>query len=688
MRKQSSIDVRSVRIVLVVVTVSILFLVTISRLVIIQIIDSPKYIKLAQNQYEKVVPLPPNRGLIYDRNNILLVSNTTLISFAADPVVVKEKLSNTVKVFSQIFNKPNSHYKSKLATKKRFVWLEKNVHPATAEKIIQKKIPGIIAANEPRRLFYHGGVAVQTIGIANFENIGKSGLEFQYNSILKGDSGYVIMQRDGRGGSHASIEYPRQEPINGNSLQLTIDLDYQSIVEDELKKGIERTKSDAGCVVMLNPNTGEVLAIANYPTFDPGLTRSFQQEALKNRAVTELYEPGSLFKAITVSAGISNNSISIDQKINAENGKYVVALNNGKTRTIEDTHPLYGSVSVADGLTQSSNIVMAKISNIIGAEQLYTHARSYGLGVPTNIEIPNEASGELKKPHTWSLTTLNNMSFGYELNASPLQMANMYAVIANGGLLMKPFIVKNILNEQGEIIEENEPKLVRRVISREVSESLKKMLQNVVDEGTGSGTKLTDLPIAGKTGTARKFVDGEYKKGFYNALFAGFYPVEKPEVVCVVLLENPKGGYYGGTTSAIIFRGIAERLHRNKGIFKSSEPIQLVENVEVAKPEKIESISSNQNIASSEKIIKSQSVNIVNGKNIQLPNVCGMTLRKALTVLKTNKLSVKFSGSGIVVQQTPVAGSEIPFGSTVSLQCSNSIAMLASTNNKKFTLAN
>ncbi|MDA0986121.1 MAG: penicillin-binding protein [Bacteroidetes bacterium] len=679
MRKNSSIENRGIRVVLIVVSISLLFLLTIIRLVQIQIIDSPKYTELARLQYQNYVPLPPARGLIFDRKNNLLVSNSVLISLAADPSIAKNNLTSTSRIFSQVFNKPINHYKNKLSSKKKFIWLEKNIPPVVAEKIIQKKLPGIIPVNTPRRLFFNGGTAVQTIGITNFENIGKSGIEYQYNKILSGDSGFVILQRDGLGKTYVSIDYPRQEPKNGNSLQLTLDLEYQTIAEEELKKGIDRTQADAGCVIMVNPKTGEILANANYPTFDPSVTRVFEQEALKNRSVTELYEPGSLFKVITVSAGLTNNSITPEQKFFAENGKYVVQLNNKKSRIIEDSHPLKGDVTVTDALTNSSNIVMAKISNVIGAEQLYTHARSFGFGFPTNVEIPNEASGELKKPFSWSITTLNNMSFGYELNSTPLQLAMAYSVIANGGLLLKPFIIKNVKNEEGEIIESNETKLIRRVISADVAETLKEMLKKVVDEGTGSGTKLTDLPIAGKTGTARKFVDGEYKKGFYNALFAGFYPADDPEIVCVVLLENPKGEYYGGTTSAIIFRGIAEQLHRNKGFFNQSK-FQIAEN-------KFEQKSKNN--ISTKNIYENKIINpSTETNNVFLPNVCGLTLRKAISILKSNNLTAKFSGTGIVVNQNPIAGSEVTKGSTITLGCTNNVAVFNSNNFKNLSLKN
>ena len=610
------------------------------RLVHIQVVDAGTYREIAKKQYEAKVPLIAQRGNIYDHNGNILATNSQFVSFAADPTIAGEDARFIAREFSKITGKPEHEYISKLQSKKRFVWLERRVRPDAAELIPLKKMGGVVKMIETVRIYHYDEFAGQVLGGLNIDNEGISGIEQQYDEILKGRNGYVVMQKDGLGHKRPSVDYPREEAMNGHSIQLTIDVQYQSIAEEELKKGVARTQSDAGLVVMLRPQTGEVLAMANYPAVN--LNKVADAGLLKNRIVSDMYEPGSVFKIVTASAALEHDVVTLEKKFYAENGKYKIEYPGKKIRFINDTHQMR-DVTFLEAMAYSSNIVMAKVSDLIGAENLYKQARDYGFGMATGIELPAEAGGQLKKTSEWSLTSLNSIAYGYEVAVTPLQIVSAYGAIANNGMLMKPYIVQREIDENGEEVFANQPQMIRRVVSKEVNEQLKQMFESVVEFGTGSLVKLQGIRIAGKTGTSRKYVDGKYEAGSYNASFVGFFPVEKPEVVCLVMLEKPKaGGYSGALASAPIFKGIAERIVNNNGLVAST----LIAGKNI------------QNDPSAEK----------NDATVTIPDVTGKDIDEAFEALKQSSLAAKIIGSGDeVARQYPAAGSKVERGLIVQL---------------------
>jgi cell division protein FtsI (penicillin-binding protein 3) len=411
------------RLLLLKISMLLFFLAVGARLVQIQLIDSPTYQELARKQYEAKVIVPATRGNIYDRNGKILVSNAMYVSFAADPKMMGKDAPAIAKRFAQAFGKPASTYLEKLATpNKHFVWLERRVKPEIAESIDPNDFEGVIKLNEPKRVYHYGHVGGQLIGFTDVDNNGLSGIELEFDQHLRGTNGYVVMQRDGLGRKRPSVDYPRVDPVNGNSLVLTIDLDYQSIAEEEIRKGVERNKAESGLIVMMDPVSGEILAMANYPTIDPNNISRTGQMQMKNRAVADMFEPGSVFKVVTASAALERHLVKPEQRFSAEHGTYVVNLPGGKKRVITDTHE-YAVLTFQEAMENSSNIVMAKVSDVIGAEVFYTMARNFGFGIATGVDLPGEVGGELKKPNTWSGITLNSMAYGYEVGVTPLQIA-------------------------------------------------------------------------------------------------------------------------------------------------------------------------------------------------------------------------------------------------------------------------
>ncbi len=681
-----------------------------TRLVQIQVIDADRYQELAKKQHEAPIELRAARGNIFDRNGRPLVSSSISISFGADPSLVGDDAQRIAQRFSKVFGKPASPYLQRLtSTDRRFVYLERKVDPQTARRIHAEELHGLIQMDEAQRLYHYDHLAGQVIGFTGVDDNGLSGIELQLEDQLRGRNGYVIMQRDGLGRTHPSVDYPRVEPVNGNDIQLSIDLEYQSIVEQELQKGIERYKAEAGLVIMMDPSSGEILAMANYPFMDPANAAAAEPGTMRNRTITDMFEPGSMFKVVTAAAAIENDIVPLDRKFYGENGVYTLPVAGSKPRTIKDTHKL-GMITLEEAVVMSSNIVMAKISDVIGAERLYTTARDFGFGITTEIDLPGEIRGELKKPTNWSGTTLNSMAYGYEVGVTPLQIAAAYAAVANNGVLMKPTILQRITNDRGDVISENYPQTIRRVIKKETAEQVTRFLVGVVERGTGTLASIPTMTVAGKTGTARKVIDGKYQQGDYLASFAGFFPAENPKAVCVVMLDNPRiGGYTGGTTSAVIFRSIAEKVTAISNRFKRTQPMIVgkqaksvpdvvslgveaatsileAHGFEVEKTGEGEVVSSQVPKAGT-RLLTGKSVSIATEESpsiaaqgyVVVPNLSGAAIRRAINRLHARDLDVAIEGSGVVVRQSPAPGQQVKKGTHVLIRCTPRSATVLAT---------
>ncbi|MBM2841332.1 MAG: Penicillin-binding protein, partial [Bacteroidetes bacterium] len=583
-------------------------------------------------------------------------------------------------------------------SKRRFVWLERRVKPEIGKRVRAEDLDGVIQLNEPKRMYHYGAVAGQLLGFTGVDNKGLSGIEFQFDQQLRGTDGYVIMQRDGIGRRRPSVDYPRVDPVNGNDVVLTIDLEYQSIAESELRKGIERNKAQSGLVVMLQPSTGAILAMANYPGIDPNHIEGADTALFKNRAITDMFEPGSVFKVVAASAAIENSLVRLDQKFFAENGTYTVKFPGGRERKITDTHP-FGILTFQEAIEHSSNIVVAKISNLIGADRFYRTARNFGFGIATGVELPGEVNGELKKPNQWSGATLNSMSIGYEVGVTPLQLASAYAAIANGGVLMRPFVVKQELNQHGEVIAETHPERIRKVVAKSTAQTLTSVFEGVVERGTGISARYENVAVAGKTGTSRKFINGKYESGNYTASFVGFLPADDPKVVCLVMLDHPReGGYTGGLASAPIFRAIAERIVTSASWTQKPQPIAGERRVAVPDVAGLDAevaismlagsgfevqqfgngrVVLRQSPSPGTRILPGTTVKVATSETTErmpkgiviVPDVRRMSIRRAINRLTMEELEVSIAGSGVVVSQVPPPRQQVRIGTRVSLRC-------------------
>ena len=696
------------RFLLLKIVLLLFFLVIALRLVQIQVVEAGTYKEIARRQYEAKVLLPAARGDIFDRNGKLLVSNTMMLSFGADPKMIGNRAEAIATRFARVFEQSKGAYMERLTrTDRHFVWLERRVLPSYSRQIRAQEFEGTLQMEEPQRLYHYDHVGGQLIGFTDVDNNGLSGVELQLNNQLSGTNGYVIMQRDGLGLKRPSVDYPRVEPVNGRNAELTLDIEYQAIAEEELRKGVERTGAESGLALIMDPSTGEILAMAHVPSVNPNEPSKYEQSAMRNRTITDMFEPGSVFKVVTAGAALEHNLVKPDQKFFGENGNYVVSLGHGKTRRITDMHK-FGMLTLQEAMEQSSNVVMAKVSDLIGAELLYTTARDFGFGTKTGVDLPGEVGGRLAKPSEWSGTTLNTMAYGYEVGVTPLQIACAYAAVANKGVLMKPFVVRQILDENRQVMEETRPQVVRKVVSKATAQTLTRFFEGVVERGTGTAAKISGLRVAGKTGTSRRMVDGHYDPASHIASFVGFFPADAPKVVCLVMLDNPRdGGYTGGMASAPIFRGIAQKIYATSGRFASLPPAAIASRAPVVIPDvtslKVDAakamLASNgfeaitegngelvlrQSPAAGVRQSRGSAVTLVTGGGqasvlppgyVLVPDVRGLSIRRAMNRLSTLQLDVDINGSGVVTSQSPAAGGQVRIGTRVALHCQSTLAV-------------
>jgi len=516
----------------------------------LQVLDHGAFSLAASEQYKTEVPIEARRGLIRDRNGIILAANAFVVKFAVDPKSIQHR-DQLAAIFSETFGKPAKYYETIFNdTSRRYIVVEKEVPLEVASRLDSVKDHGLLRQMDWRRNYAFGERAAHVLGFASNDGRGLAGIELIDNRALAGRDGEQFLQRDGRGALRPDVDYEKIPASDGENLTLTIDEAIQSAAETALKAGVAKAEAEAGIAIVMRPSTGEILALANVPDFDPNGFSKATNDMLRNRAITDAYEPGSTIKVLVASAALEDGAWKPDDKIDAEHGHW----NPEKGVKITDTHE-YGILTFREALEKSSNISFAKISDKIEKRRFYKYLRDFGIGNYTGIDLPGEVRGVLHTPGQWQENSKRYMAFGYELTATPIQMATAYAAVANMGMLMKPYIIAKREGSNGTVT--TEPQEIRRVISEQTCKTLINIMQGVVDSGTGTLVRIPGVHIAGKTGTAQQLVGGHWSKEHYTSSFTGFFPAEKPEYLISVILRSPKVGYYGGVVSGPIFREIA-----------------------------------------------------------------------------------------------------------------------------------
>lgn len=674
------------------------------RLFMLQVQGHGQYIEQARRQYESKVTLQSERGVVYDRNGNLLVSNATSTSFAVDPRNLQNR-ARVADLFRRTLGGTAAEYTRKVNdTSTSFAWLRRKVYGPAAQTLSELKDEGLIALKEPMRHAEYGSIGAQVLGCTDVDNNGIGGVELFYDSLLKGTDGYIVMQRDARGRRRPDLDLPQSRPQNGNSLVLTLDATTQQIVEDELRKGVQEFGAASGTAVAINPRTGEILALAAYPGYDPNDMRRADQAGMRVRAITDVYEPGSTMKVITAAATLQEGTARPTDMINCQGGSYSLGA-----YVIRDDHPA-GVITISQAFAHSSNIAFAKLAQRLPRATFCKYVRDFGFGMGTGIDLPGEVRGDVKKPALFSPETQSFMAFGYQLAVTPLQLVCAYAAIANDGVLMKPHLLKRRMDRDGNVLEDVQPVQIRRVVSPETAGMVRDMMVQVVENGTGREARLPGLPIAGKTGTTQQLTNGTYSQNKHIASFVGFFPADKPSVALLVLLDAPTNGYYGGQVAAPVFRRIAKRLTDVGPGVNAPAQMQAVADAQpdnatntpgrllLAPDLRGVSVGSARDIAarygftvasvSKEGIVLAQqppagsalgrgriiNLNVVCGTTTasathSMPDVRGLPLRRALNLLNAFGLAPRVNGAGVVCWQNPLPGTPLRSGTAVGVGC-------------------
>ncbi|MDO8550374.1 MAG: penicillin-binding protein 2, partial [Ignavibacteria bacterium] len=505
------------RAIVVIISVFIFFCALIFKLYDIQIIKSEELKYFAERQQMKVEKILPERGVIYDRDGVLMVYNKNDVSYYLDLRMVSKKDKKIIaKKFSSAFGKSYGHYMKLMNQSSKTICIEKKTPGEKSLLLKNFKITGLFSREDPTRVYHYNNLASHLLGYLNEDYTGMNGVEKSFNDFLKGEEGIRLVERDAIGDVITFLEEETRSALPGNNIYLTIKKSFQNALEEELRNGINEYNAISAVGIIMNPNNGEILASANIDDYDPNRFWNFSNEERRNKSVTDTYEPGSTFKTFSLAALLDQELCMEAEIINVENGKYKF-----RTANIHDTHK-FERLTVKGVFEESSNIGLAKLSQRIDDELFYKYMRGFGFGNYTTINLPGEVKGNLKKPNEWSALTKAFMSFGYEVSVTPVQLTAAFSAIVNGGILYKPQVIKNITDSNGELISGAERKEIRRVISKETSQRMKNLLNGVVEEGTGELAKLSYISIGGKTGTSKKIVNGKYTSEYYSS-FAGFF---------------------------------------------------------------------------------------------------------------------------------------------------------------------
>lgn len=654
------------RVLLIIFFVFIMLIVIVAKLFTIQVGDNEKYTKIAERQQNKSVIIKAERGVIKDRNGEILSFTKNDVSVFIDTRMTnKQEKEKIAKRFAKLFNKSEKHFLNILNSANKNICIEKK---ASKEKIVQLSdlmINGYFQIEDYSRVYPYGSLASHILGFVDRNLYGISGVEKNFDKYLTGVDGYKFIENDVQGRVVTINQENSMEPIPGNNIELTIDRNCQRILEEELNKGLKKYQGESAVGIIMNPSTGEILALTNQPDYDPANYNLFSDQERRNRALTDTYEPGSTIKPLIMSMLIEEGLTKESEITNTENGNYKV-----KGATIRDTHN-FPKLTSTEIITHSSNVGIAKLSDKIDDNTFYRYLRDYGFGNLTSINLPGETPGVLKKPKQYSKISKNFIAFGYEISVTPLQLLNAYCALVNGGDLLQPYIIKSIKDEKGNIVEEFSRNKIRSVISEKTSKRVIEMMKEVVASGTGVEAQLPNMQVAGKTGTAQRLINNKYSSSDYNSSFVGFFPADNPKYIVLIVVMSPAVGRYGGRVAAPIFHEIALRIaDSDKNIVNDKDSRTILNDAKITSNEVIdEKIFVSSNLEDDKSEVKVGNKESIISDGSIMPNLINFTKRDAIKIL--NSLGIKYQviGSGNVVFQSISAGTKLNGTSICNLSC-------------------
>ena len=595
------------------------------RLFNIQIIN-----KLNSPQGIKLESINGFRGNFYDANGNNLTQNLTFYRIGIHPQKILN--NNLLNDLSECTGTDKEIYLSKVSSDKGYIDLEKKINKNC--EYLQKKYPNSLIIKKSHKRYYpEDNLVSQIVGFTNIDDEGVSGLESKYNKFLKPVSGSKLSKRNGLGVKISDPTLPSQEAKNGADITLTINKEYQAVLRDELIIQMEKVGASASMGLILNPQTGAILSMVNLPDYNPNSPNDFDIELQRNKIVSDLIEPGSTFKIVTMAAALESD-ISLTDEYNVQ-GPY----NFHNIKMIEDSEP-HTVLNVKEILAFSSNIGTIKIAEYLGKKSIYNQAREFGYGTKTGFDSFTEQPGTFREPSKWTLSSMHSVPIGYEISATPLQIAMSYAAIANGGFLLKPYIVERIEKHDDTIIK-NQRNTKKRILSQSNSEKLGLMLSHTVENGSGKSAAIDGWNVAGKTGTSKKLIDGQYSEKEFISSFVGYFPYDNPQLLCLIILDSPdvsRNLHWGGISAAPVFKSVMDRIiNIDKSITISRSKNQRVKNEPIL-------------------IQKNYKIKI---EYVEMPNLIGKTVRDAFSDLKKVGIKPQISGRGLIVSQSIEAGTKI-----------------------------
>lgn len=624
-----------------------------ARLVFLQVHEYDALTARAAMQRKRTVPVSARRGGIVDRDGRMLASSVDAESAYAVPSEVRapeETAAALCRAFDGCGPKEQEALLQRLRPnpKRQFVYVKRQLTADETRRVLALDLPGINLHTESRRFYPNRELAAHVLGYVGVDHQGLGGIEASYDSKIRGREGTLLIEIDAHRRPYGRIERP---PTTGATVELTIDTHLQYIAERELQAAVAERRAEGGTVIIMAPGTGEVLAMANAPTFNPNAFREYDAERRRNRGVQEIYEPGSTFKILTASAAMAEGLFDLDEPIDVSEGSIRIA-----SREVRDVGR-YGVLSFSDVMVKSSNVGAIKVGARLGPERLGRYVRRFGFGTKLCPDLPGESAGMLADPANWSASALASISMGYEIGVTPIQMAAAVSSVANGGSLVQPRLVR-ALHRGGQRIPV-EPVELRRTIDAETVADLTTIMEQVVERGTGTLARVPGFTVAGKTGTAAKVVAGRYSKTDYHASFVGFVPSRRPALAIIVVIDTPRGTqYYGGEVAAPVFARVAERALRQLGI---PPTLDAVPPVLVAQQPPANPAPGIVHTAAVDPVGPATSVAApaAAAAAAVVPELRGLGAREAVRRLAVVGLVARLSGDGIVTEQEPPAGTPI-----------------------------
>ena len=611
------------RITFVAVLGAAFFLLVLGRLVQLAVVEGGDLARMAAAQHREHLALRARRGTIVDRRGVPLALTVETQSLYLHPRKFPRD-RDRILALSAAVHEPPTEVEAKLRRQSPFVWLKRQTDHEEAAAVAALGLDGVGSLDEGKRVYPHGSLAAPVLGFAGVDLAGLEGLELFYDAYLKGRGHRLWVERDAWGRTiflDGADELPR-----GATVELTLSADLQHVAETELRRAVAATRARAGSVIVLDPRTGEILALAQVPTFNPNRPGDFPASARRNRAVADCFEPGSTLKAVLAAAALEEEIVHADEQFFCENGRHRLGR-----RTIHDHRP-FGWLSFAEAVQKSSNICLAKVGERLGKERYYGYLRRFGFGEPTGVDLPGEISGIVPPLARWSALTLATTSFGQGIAVTPIQLVRAVAAVANGGLLLRPYVVRRVTDSQGRVLLLNRPTLVTQVIRPGTARALTAILEQAVEAGTGGQARMEGFRVAGKTGTAQKVHNGRYAPGKRVASFVGFVPADDPRLAIVVIVDEPAVAAHGGTAAAPAFREIALQGLKRMGV-RPQTPEPAVTTAEFTPGDPGDDAAGDGAL-----------------------DLRGLSLREAMVQASRRGLEIEARGNGYVASQRPLPG--------------------------------